>query len=308
MDFVDSTLLRLADDPSRPTVFDDESISQLLAASHDMAGLAVQAPFAIVFDDVSFVHDDESRVDVDGSWMTMGHNERTELALRAPGLGAPIPRIDLLLVGAVVATSPSGAGRIVDVEVTWLEIAGIDAEITPLPGDPAAREQKRRERLLAHIRTHLDQPGVFDDVALALWLARLGVASVSALIEQPPVATGATVKVTFGDGPDEPSRRRRFPLAAALLVRDAPLSLASLLDETRRVRPHLERLGFGAADAGPRTRSSPIVAWVLPATVFDDAAWPGATTGSAADKRVQRRQWAGAWLARERVGLIVPPP
>jgi len=45
----------------------------------------------------------------------------------------------------------------------------------------------------------------------------------------------------------------------------------------------------------------------VPGTLFDDAAWPGATDGSAAEKRAQRRLWAGAWLAGERIGLIVPP-
>jgi hypothetical protein len=54
-------------------------------------------------------------------------------------------------------------------------------------------------------------------------------------------------------------------------------------------------------------RRSPVVAWVLPATLFDDDGWPGATTGSNLEKRAQRRRWAGAWLARERTGLIVPP-
>ena len=307
MDFVDATILRLADDSSRDAVFDDDSLSQLLSASHDVTGAGVEAPFAIIFDEISFVHDDESRVDVDGSWMTMGHTERTEVALRAPGLGAPIPRIDLLVAGAVVATSRSGGGRITAVDVSWLELAGIDSEIVPLPSDPAVLEQRRRERLLAHIRAHLDQPTVFDDAALGRWLTRLGVDSVTELMNRPPAAAGATLKVTFGDGPDETARRRQFPLAAAFLVRDAPLSLASLLDETRRVRPHLHRLGFGPGDAGPRARLSPIVAWVLPGTLFDDGAWPGATSGSAEAKRAQRRLWAGAWLATERIGLIVPP-
>ena len=104
MDFVDATILRLADESLRNAVFDTESLSQLLSASHDVAGIGVEAPFSIVFDELSFLRDDESRVDVDGSWMTMGHTERTEVMLRAPGLGAPIPRIDVLIAGAVIAT------------------------------------------------------------------------------------------------------------------------------------------------------------------------------------------------------------
>ena len=306
MDFVDSTILRLADESARNAVFDSDSLSQILSASHDVRGTGVEEPFAVVFDEISFVHDEESRVDLDGSWITMGQTERTEVALRAAGLGVAIPRIDLLVAGAVLATSPAGGGRVAAVEVSWLELNGIDGEIAPLPSDPAVLEQRRRERLLARIRGHLDQPAVFDDGALGRWLTRLGVESVTELMNR-PLAAGATLRVTFGDGPDETPRRRRFPVAAALLVRDAPVSVASLLDETRRIRPHLHRLGFGQGDVGPRARRSPIVAWVLPGTLFDDVAWPGATTGSAADRRAQRRRWAGAWLAGERIGLIVPP-
>jgi hypothetical protein len=306
MDFVDATILRLADESARDAVFDADSLSQLLAASHDATGTGLEEPFAAVFDEISFVHDDDSRVDIDGSWMTMGQTERTEVALRAAGLARPIPRIDLLFTGAVLATSRSGGSRISSVDLSWLELAGIDGEITPLPGDPLVLEQRRRERLVARIRTHLDQPDVFDDAALTRWLKRLGVDSLTELMTRPRPAAGATLQVTFGEGPDETARRRRFPLAAALLIRDMPVSLASLLDETRRLRPHLNRLGFRSGEAGARARRSPIVAWVLPGTLFDDVAWPGGSTGSATERRVQRRRWAGAWLARERIGLIVP--
>jgi hypothetical protein len=307
MDFVDSVILRLADEPSRAAVFDSESLAQLLAASHDAAGIGVEAPFALVVDEISFVHDDESRVDVDGSWMTMGRTERTEVALRAPGLGAPIPRIDVLLSGAVTATSRAGGSRVVTVDLNWLDVAGIDSEISPLPTDPALLEQRRRERLLVRLRAHLDQPAAFDDAALDRVLTRLGVGSVTELMTRPPAAAAATLQVTFGEGPDETARRRRFPLAAALLVRNSPVSVAALLDETRRVRAHLHRLGFGLRDAGPRARSSPIAAWVLPAPLFDDGGWPGATGGPTATQRAQRRAWAGRWLASERIALIVPP-
>lgn len=306
MDFVDATILRLADESARATVFDEESLSQLLSASHDVSGTDVEAPFTLALDEISFVHDDEACVAVDGSWITMGQTDRTELALRAAGLAPPPPRIDLLLAGAVVATARGGTGRISGVAVHWLELVGLDDELQPLPTDPAELEQARRERLLARIRARLDQPAAFDGAALVRWLTRLGVDSVAELMEHPPAA-GATMRVAFAEGPDAPPRRRQFPLAAALLVRAAPLSLASLLDETRRIRPHLQRMGFGFPEVAPRGRRSPIVAWVVPAALFDDDAWPGATAGSAPEKRAERRRWAGEWLAGERIGLVVPP-
>jgi hypothetical protein len=307
MDFVDATLLRLADESARSTVFDNDSLSQILSASHDLSGAGVEEPFDLVFDDISFVHDDESSVGIDGSWMTMGHTERTELTLRAAGLGRSMPRIDLLIAGAVVATARGGGGRITAVDMNWLELAGIDSEITPLPDDPAVLEQRRRERLLARVRARMSQPLVFDDNALGQWLTRLGVGSVTELMSAPVAAAGATLTITLGEGPEESVRRRRFPVAAALLIRDVPLSLAALLDETRRIRPYLHRLGFAAADDSQRRRQAPIVAWVVPGALFEDAAWPGAAPGSTGEQRAERRRWAGAWLARERIGLIVPP-
>jgi hypothetical protein len=45
----------------------------------------------------------------------------------------------------------------------------------------------------------------------------------------------------------------------------------------------------------------------MEAAIFDDADWPGApANGSAAAKRAARRRDAGAWLAREGIGLAVP--
>lgn len=305
MDFVNATLLRLADESARTTVFDSDALSQMLSASHDIADGEVDEP-AIVFDDISFIYDGESRVDVDGSWMTMGRTDLTEITLRAAGFGERMPRIDLLLAGAIVATAPGGSGRVSAADVSWLDLAGIDDEITPLPTDPVVLEQRRRERVLARVRTHLNQPAAFDDAALGQWLTRLGVGSVAELMTVAPAA-GATLTVTFDVGADAAPRRQRFPLAAAVLIRDVPLSLVDLLDETRRIRPHLHRLGFGIANTDPRARSLPIVAWVVPAVLFDDAAWPGGTPGPPADQRAQRRRWAGDWLARERIGLIVPP-
>ncbi len=301
MDFVDATLLRLADEASRSNVFDEQSLLQLVAAAHDISGLGLDAPVTPVFDEVKFAFQDDRNVAVTGSWMTVGHTDRSELTINAAGLGPAVPRIDLLWRGSVVASSGGGNAVVDKVDLAYLDIAGLDREIAPLPTVPAELEQRRRAALLARVRRNLDQPTAFSDEDLGRLLARVEVASVGELMASPPAAAGATLRVRYAATADSAPRRRQFGIAAALLLRPANTSIAALLDETRRVRPYLTQIGFSPPRAaGERSRGAPVIAWVMPAAVFDDTGWPGAS-------RTERRAWAGTWLAREGIGLVVPP-
>lgn len=309
MDFVDTTLLRLADPVSRGAVLDDISLAQLVAASRDIDGLDVAAPYAPVFDTLRFFYQDDRAAALCGSWMTLGHADRTELNVQASGLGAPGPRIDALWTGAITATARPSDSTIDQVALAYLDVAGLDAEISPLPSDPAQLEAQRRVHLLARIRAKLDQPALFDDAALGRWLAELGVASVGQLLAGPQPEAGATIRLHYTSPSMVPPQAQTFRVAAALLVRALPISVAELLDETRRIRPYVDQLGFAPPrDPDPRARRTPLVAWVVPAELFDDAGWPGAAAGATADAaRASRRTWAGTWLASEGIGLIVPP-
>ncbi|MEQ1506799.1 MAG: hypothetical protein ABMB14_31520, partial [Myxococcota bacterium] len=164
--------------------------------------------------------------------------------------------------------------------------------------------------LLGRIREGLDQPDLFDPPALDRWLRSCGVASVEELVTTSG-RTGRGATVTIGFGPDDSvATRTRFPVAAALLVRGPEVSVAALLQDTRRVAAHLDRIGFVAPPiAGFRNRRSVLVVWVVPDTLFDDPDWPGAQGSPSPDQaRAQRRAFAGSWLAREGVGLLVSPP
>jgi hypothetical protein len=91
-------------------------------------------------------------------------------------------------------------------------------------------------------------------------------------------------------------------------VRDAPLDIAALLVESRRVRGLLRDQGAERPPLPGAIGQVPVVvAWVVPATVFDDADWPGGDTGPAEQRNVQRRLAASRWLAREAIGLVIPP-
>jgi len=309
MDFVDTTLVRLADAVLRASVLDEISLAQLVAASRDTDGLDVAAPYAPVFDTLRFFYADDRPAAFCGSWMTLGHADRTELNVQASGLGMPGPRIDALWAGAITATARPADSRVDQVTLAYLEVAGLDAEIAPLPTDPVQLEAKRRARLLARIQAKLDQPALFDDEALGGWLGELGVGSVGALMAGPQASAGATIRIHYTSPASVQPRAQSFRVAAALLIRALPISIAELLDETRRIRPYLDQLGFAPArDPDPRARRTPLVAWIVPGELFDDAGWPGAKAGVTADvARASRRMWAGAWLASEGIGLIVPP-
>jgi hypothetical protein len=102
--------------------------------------------------------------------------------------------------------------------------------------------------------------------------------------------------------------------------------------QTPVVLPVVVGFVVGAADAAPRdmlragvlarraARAYPVseppkgsparlfdrcLCWVLPATVFDDAGWPGGTSGNAAQKRAQRLAAARAWLAGQGIAVVV---
>jgi hypothetical protein len=309
MDFVDATLVRLADPASRAAVLDEVALAQLIAASRDIDGLDVAAPYAAVFDTLRFFYSDDRGVAFSGAWMTVGHTDRSELSVQAAGLGVPGPRIDALWTGAITATARPADSHVDQVTLAYADVGGLDAEIIPLPTDPTQLEVQRRAHLLARIRAKLDQPNLFDDAALGAWLVKLDVTSVSELMAGPQTAAGASIRVHYTSPADVAPLAQTFHVAVAFLVRSMPISIAELLDETRRIRPYLDQLGFALPRlSDPRARRTPLVAWVVPGELFDDTGWPGATASAqAAAARASRRAWAGSWLASEGIGLIVPP-
>lgn len=308
MDFADATLVRLADPASRVAVFDDVALGQLVAASRDTDGLDVAAPYAPVFDDVRFCYDDDRGVDFAGAWQTLGKTDRTELTVQAGGLGVPGPRIDALWTGAITATARPSDSRVDQVQFDYMNTAGLDAAINPLPTDPVQLEAARRAQLLARIQANVDQPSLFTDASLGAWLAQLGVTSVAQLMSQPATGTAATIKLHYTSPADAAPAAQTFAVRVAFMIRDLPISVAELLDETRRLRPYLDQLGFALPrQTDPRAKPAPLLAWVVPSTLFDDAGWPGAADGAAAaDANASRRAWAGNWLAGEGIGLVVP--
>jgi hypothetical protein len=313
VNFVDATIVRLADPASRAAVFDAAALGQLVEAGFDAATLAVEGPFSAVFDEFRLGLPSRPAGMVDGTWSPIGSVERTEVHLRVPGLGLDgVGRVDAVWRGAIVARVVAGAGTVSDVVTAWPDPSGIDREIVEesgsLPSDPAALEAARRAHLLARIRSAVAQPEVVTEAALDAWLARLGVASVAGLLDGAGGAAGGAVQVTFAPLPAT-SVPRPLPLTALLLVRDAGFSVAELVAETNALREVVATLGLERpADATLPRRVPVLVAWVVPPEVFDDEDWPGGTSGTPEERRASRRAAAGTLLAREGIGLVVPAP
>jgi len=97
----------------------------------------------------------------------------------------------------------------------------------------------------------------FSDAALDAWLAQAGAATVGDLIERfPGVDLAGTVAVGFSAPPSiETATPRALPISAALMVRDAGFSVATLLSESKAVLEQLDRvLASSDFDASPRSR------------------------------------------------------
>jgi hypothetical protein len=114
------------------------------------------------------------------------------------------------------------------------------------------------------------------------------------------------VTVAFSPPGNAPPEPVTFPLAAAILVRDAGFSIAQLLADTKLIQSQLEPLGLERPrDAKLRPRRAMPVVWVVPAAVFDDGDWPGGNPGmNDAALRAARRAEAGRWLVREGIAVV----
>ncbi len=115
--------------------------------------------------------------------------------------------------------------------------------------------------------------------------------------------------VTFAAPQPVSAVPKPLPIGAALLIRDAAgFSVAQLLVDSKTVRERLRSYGLERPfDPELRVREPLLVVWVVPASLFDDADWPGGDTGTADERRAARRATAGEWLAREGVGLVAIP-
>ncbi|GEM_PF-2412458 len=316
MDFVDTALVRLADPATRNTLFDQAALAQIVAAAYGPTDL--EGPYTPVFDDFRLGLTAARPVVAEGVLSPVGGGvPRIEARFVLSGVeSGPPAHLDALWRGAIVARTRPVAGRIESARFTVPATGDIDAEIAAdlgaLPADPDAREAERRARLLARLRAAAAQPDALNESDIDALLAAAGADSVGHFLEQVGGAPlPGILNVRFAPAPagDEPALPRPLPLAAVILVRGRDnFSLASLFADTARARERVAQMGIDVPHDPERPpRRGTLVVWVLEREIFDDEDWPGAAGGGAEVRREARRAAAGAWLAREGIGLAVPP-
>lgn len=316
MNYEDATLIRLADQASRSALFDDLALEQLISATYNTDLLTVEGSYQPLFKEFRLGVLISNLGIVEGVWNPVGRVDRVEARFHTFGLGSGLPtRVDALWRGDIVARTVPVTSRITQVEAKWTDTGTIDAEIVAalgsLPTNSQTLEQERRIRFLSRIRSALNQPLSFTDELLDKWLFSVGATSVSDLMTRlQGTVQSSAVQVTFSPPDPTPPSPKPLPITAALLIRDAGFSIAQLLMESKMLREQLEKQGLERSpDPSLPLRHPLLIVWVVPATIFDDADWPGGSPDMTPDAlRNVRRVRAGQWLAREGIGLVATPP
>jgi len=111
MNFVDFALVRLAQDATRASVFDQLSLAQIATAAYAPDVASLDGPYTALFDEFQMGVPIPRRANVDGYWGSLTGMERTEVRLAVAGLGrASTVRVDALWRGSVVArTAPANS-------------------------------------------------------------------------------------------------------------------------------------------------------------------------------------------------------
>ncbi len=143
MDFVDRTVVALADDSTRGALFDQDALERLLEAAYDASGMGLEGPFSADFGDFRMGWAPDPLGVLDGTWNVVGAVERTEARFRLTGVSPNgLPRVDALWRGQITARYRRGGEPITAVATQTSDDRTISATITfdePAPVSQAAR-------------------------------------------------------------------------------------------------------------------------------------------------------------------------
>jgi hypothetical protein len=308
VDYVDFTLIRMADPATRASLFDEETLEQMAVAAYGEDAATLTGPYQPVFQEMEIGLSIPSRSTIEGWWNSGSAHNEGRFVIAGIGRDSSV-RIDALWRGGIIARVTPSTGRITEEISEWPDPSGIDGEIVAalgaLPTDPIALEKERRLRFIARVRAVLHQPEALGDALFDDWLRRLGAVSVGDLMTRfhGVISTG-TLRIRYSDPAAPPPSPRELPITAAVFLRDQPIALADIVSHSKLIREHLREAGVERArDADASARAPILMVWMVPETVFDDDDWPGGTTGTPAERRLLRRRAAAAWLGPQGIAF-----
>jgi hypothetical protein len=120
-----------------------------------------------------------------------------------------------------------------------------------------------------------------------------------------PENVGVQVHLTAPEAPTAETSPLLLPVVVAFVVADESTSPGDLVWRTT-----LARRAAGGYPILPRPAHGPVrkaercVCWLVPATAFDDAGWPGATSADPAQQRAERLAAARSSLATQAVAIV----
>ena len=308
MHFTDKTLLGFADPATAAAPFSEEALKAVIEASYGVPAAGLIGTPVPRFDQLEFApFGGQAATEVSGEHHAIHRGDPS--GPLASGLNA---RIDVLWTGAITVSAAFPRAAIGVGSATAPDLSGVDDAIpAPLPTDPEALEAARRAVVLARLQAWAEDPAAVMDDTLDAWLARSGLASVSEFLERAAAAAVPMRRFVLSFTPLPGTAAPApvtFPVAAAALIRDvtaADFRLADLLQASRVAQARLDLEGVAPKDGGenlPTGRAATL--WLVDAGWFDDADWPGGTSGSAAARRAARITRATGWLAAQGIALV----
>jgi hypothetical protein len=304
MDFVDRVLVKLADPAMQGGVFDDVALEQVASAAYDTSRATIEGPYRAVFDEVRLGLTVQRSGNAEGQFGPLGVAERSGANFVISGLGGEGFLVNALWKGYVVATATAPMAHIAHTQVGYVDLPSIDAAIAAalgeLPSDRAVLASERRTRFEAAIKAAAAHPSSVTANVMDREIARAGAGDINEYFERSGKTRAVLpVQIQYSAAAAPPPAPKSLPISAAIVIRNSATGLTQLLADCRMVREQLTNAGEGRAADGAIPQRYPLIAiWMLPSATFNDGDWPGADVAA-------RREAAGAWLAREGVGLAV---
>ncbi|WP_404385369.1 hypothetical protein [Caenispirillum salinarum] len=308
MDFDDRKLLAFTDPEARATVLSPDILRAVVHAAYRIPPDALGAEVAAHFDSLEYGRfRAETRTEIQQSGYSIRFGEQD------PGASpASRPDVDLLWRGAVT-TSIRLERAVVGVRTSpTVRITDLDLDLPdPPPRDTRALDQARRAALLERLRAAAIDPDAMTEAVIDSWVSKMGADSLSEALSWGQDHGVPLHRIALSFTPiagSDVARARRFPVAAAVLIRDPVQDGFRLADFLRASHTVLEQMKVQGVEPPegdedlPQGR--PVVLWLVPEDWFDDGAWPGGEDAARpADARQARITHATSWLAGQGIAL-----